>query len=350
MIKLIGLVGGIAAGIVVGLGPAAAQSTQNLEKYKNSCDAPIAHWERELKIPARLLKAVALAETGRWDPVQRASFAWPWTVTAGKGGTYHDSKADALKEVRALKARGRSNIDVGCMQINLFHHPNAFASLEEALDPMRNVEYAARYLARQYAATGSWTEAAGAYHSTNPDFNQSYKMKVVALWNKARDTAPADKTPAAATTVTAEPVAVALKAPAAKPTAAAAKPRQPRAVPIDYDRTDTLNRRLRETRLAVRATEDAAARMERQAGLRQAQIDAWREKEVAGLDLVHLSAMQRAERAKKDKEALDAIGRGGPDAGERREAQIEAWERTGTWTARNEPAKPRTGLSLAAYK
>ncbi|MDZ7712446.1 MAG: hypothetical protein U5L06_04740 [Rhodovibrio sp.] len=61
-------------------------------------------------------------------------------------GRYLPSKAAAIAEVRDLQARGVSNIDVGCMQVNLHWHGDAFESLEQAFDPAYNVAYAAAFL------------------------------------------------------------------------------------------------------------------------------------------------------------------------------------------------------------
>ena len=38
-------------------------------------------------------------------------------------GTYYPSKAAAIAAVEALQARGVQSADVGCMQVNLLHHP-----------------------------------------------------------------------------------------------------------------------------------------------------------------------------------------------------------------------------------
>ena len=91
--------------------------------------------ELKLGLPSGLLQAIALTESGRWDGARHRSFAWPWTVTSGVDGAYLDSKAEALARIDALQRAGRDNIDVGCMQVNLHHHPDAFPSLEQALDP-----------------------------------------------------------------------------------------------------------------------------------------------------------------------------------------------------------------------
>ena len=64
------------------------------------------------------------------------------------------------------------------MQINLLHHPNAFASLEEGFDPLANARYAARFLKELYAERGDWMAAAGNYHSRTPERAQAYRNAV----------------------------------------------------------------------------------------------------------------------------------------------------------------------------
>ena len=93
---------------------------------KDFCEAIIARAERRHGIPARLLRAISLAETGRRDPRTKAMIAWPWAVNAGGKGYYFETKAKAMAAVRRLRAKGARNIDVGCMQVNLMHHPKAF--------------------------------------------------------------------------------------------------------------------------------------------------------------------------------------------------------------------------------
>ena len=129
-----------------------------------------------------LLNAISLAETGRWDSAGKASFAWPWTVTSGRAGKFFPSKAAAIAHVVALKGEGVRNIDVGCMQINLMYHPDAFANLETALDPVANAQYAAQLLAGLKHQTKSWQGAIGRYHSATPRLARSYLSKVTRLW------------------------------------------------------------------------------------------------------------------------------------------------------------------------
>jgi hypothetical protein len=155
--------------------------------------------ERREGIPARLLDAISLAETGRWDSDLKASFAWPWTVTSGGEGKYFPTKGEAVAEVRRLQAKGVRNIDVGCMQINLYYHGHAFNDLNEALDPASNVAYAAGFLKGLFNEHKSWTAAAGHYHSANAEFNVPYKAKVAKLWEQSKaNSANRDKILAAA--------------------------------------------------------------------------------------------------------------------------------------------------------
>ena len=71
-------------------------------------------------------------------------------------------RREAVAAVRGLQARGVRSIDVGCMQVNLMHHPDAFPSLDVAFDPQANAAYAARFLKELYAQTGDWTRATAA--------------------------------------------------------------------------------------------------------------------------------------------------------------------------------------------
>ena len=88
------------------------------------------------------------------------------------------SKAAAIAEVERLRAQGVTNIDVGCMQINLYHHPKAFDSLEQAFDPDRNIAYAIGFLRELRDRWGSWTRAVGNYHSNTPTLSGRYRAKV----------------------------------------------------------------------------------------------------------------------------------------------------------------------------
>ena len=86
-------------------------------------------------IPEHLLAAIRRVESGRRDPQSGAWHPWPWTINAEGQGFFYDTKAEAVAAVRPCRPAACASIDVGCGQINLMHHPNAFPSLEAGVRP-----------------------------------------------------------------------------------------------------------------------------------------------------------------------------------------------------------------------
>jgi soluble lytic murein transglycosylase-like protein len=76
------------------------------------------------------------------------------------------SRDEALAAFEAARAKGHRLIDLGCMQVNHHYHAHAFASVADMLDPVQNVRYAARFLRKLYAETGTWTLAVARYHAS----------------------------------------------------------------------------------------------------------------------------------------------------------------------------------------
>jgi hypothetical protein len=138
------------------------------------CLDAIARQEAQYDMPAGLLKAIARVESSG-SPYGPAAKPWPWTLNVGGAGHYYPDKQTALAALTAYKAESDVNIDVGCMQISLRHHPNAFPDLATALDPAANVGYGALFLAALHDKSGDWMIAAGDYHSTTPGFGDTYR-------------------------------------------------------------------------------------------------------------------------------------------------------------------------------
>ncbi len=139
--------------------------------------------EKVYQIKRHLLTTIASVETGRWDPEKKQKNAWPWTVNAQGKGMFFDSKDEAVREVKRLQRLGVKSIDVGCMQINLAYHPDAFETVEDAFDPQKNAQYAAKFLKNLYENNDKdWIKAAMAYHSKVPTKAQKYKKKIVTTY------------------------------------------------------------------------------------------------------------------------------------------------------------------------
>ncbi|MEJ5141281.1 transglycosylase SLT domain-containing protein [Gluconobacter albidus] len=151
------------------------------------CKAAVQVAEQQAGIPSRLLDAISRVESGRRDPNGSATVAWPWTVNAAGKGYFYESKDEAIAAVRDFQAHGIVSIDVGCMQINLHHHPDAFFSLEDAFDPFSNARYGARFLSGLHNQLQGWPAATAAYHSLTPALGADYARHVLAIWNGQPD-------------------------------------------------------------------------------------------------------------------------------------------------------------------
>ncbi len=140
--------------------------------------------EKNESIPMNLLWSIACVESGKSDrhlPIQ----PWPWTINVNKKGYFFKNKHDCLKAIKRFIKQGHKSIDVGCMQINLKHHPHAFASLEDAFDIHKNITYGAKFLKSLFKKYKNWTTAIAHYHSSHARHHHFYQKKVLNLWKKS---------------------------------------------------------------------------------------------------------------------------------------------------------------------
>lgn len=156
------------AGIATGVGatphydPTAAIGSQGV------CAHAIDQAATRHGVPLDLMLAIGRVESG----------LSPWVINAAGQGIRFASLSEAVAGVDALRSQGVESIDVGCMQVNLRWHPDAFASLAEAFVPEINADYAARLLRHLYGETGSWDAAMGRYHSADPIRQARYACAV----------------------------------------------------------------------------------------------------------------------------------------------------------------------------
>ncbi len=168
------------------------------------CDQAAVVAEQEYALPPGILAAIGRVESGRPDPASRAPRPWPWTVNAAGVGSMLPTRDSAIAWVQALQQRGVQSIDVGCFQVNLLHHPDAFPTLQAAFDPRTNALYAGRFLAALRQRAGDWGTAIMAYHSAVAARGAPYRDLVLAVWNGA----PADRAEAFAAVSIAQAQAV----------------------------------------------------------------------------------------------------------------------------------------------
>lgn len=161
------------------------------------CTRHFPRYERLQGIPEHLLSAISITESGRWHDGLAMKLPWPWTINAEGKGYVFKSRDEAIVAVRNLRRQGVRSIDIGCMQVNLLHHPYAFRSLEEAFDPEKNVAYASRFLRSNFDETNSWRTAVANYHSRTPTLGTRYTGLVRASWNALKSKLTNEPTPEA---------------------------------------------------------------------------------------------------------------------------------------------------------
>lgn len=160
-------------------------ATASAQPPEHACDVAAAKAERAWNVPAGVLSAVGTVESGRHSGPLGAA-PWPWTINAAGRGFFFDTKAEAIAAVLGLMQRGYPYIDIGCFQIDIAYHPDLFRSLEDAFDPERNAQEAARLLATERARVGDWATAVAHYHSATPELGGPYLERVRAALPRAR--------------------------------------------------------------------------------------------------------------------------------------------------------------------
>ena len=148
-----------------------------------SCRLAAVASERRWGVPDGLLSAIGRMESGRADPSTRRIAAWAWTINVQGQDYVFENPAQAVDAVRMQLMRGIRSIDVGCFQVNLLYHPDAFVSLEQGFDPDANADYAGRFLAELHARLGSWERAVAWYHSATPGVGEAYRDRVLTDWS-----------------------------------------------------------------------------------------------------------------------------------------------------------------------
>ncbi len=174
---------GLALGLLLA-GPARAASPGA------ACEAAGLAAEAANGIPHGLLLAIGRVESGRYAARLGRVTPWPWAVDVVGTGALFDSRRAALATARGAVAAGQRNVDLGCFQVNLAAHPDAFSSLRQALVPAANAAYAGAFLARLHAQLGSWRAAAATYHSQTAALGAPYLRAVLASWADPGATLP----------------------------------------------------------------------------------------------------------------------------------------------------------------
>lgn len=126
-------------------------------------------------VPVGILYAVGLTETGNKGSLQ------PNALNIDGKAVFARSAREAITTFEQAQRNGAKFIDLGCMQINHHFHSSHFRSVEEMLDPRRNVDYAARFLVSLKRKHESWSMAVARYHAgpNNDPAQKRYVCQVI---------------------------------------------------------------------------------------------------------------------------------------------------------------------------
>ena len=103
------------------------------------------------------------------------------TIEADNYGRRFNSEAEAEAFVRREFALGNTNLDIGMMQINWRVHGKHFRSVAQALDPVTNLHYAVTYLLEHHKGS-DWWSSVGRYHSGTRYYANRYIRNVYAMY------------------------------------------------------------------------------------------------------------------------------------------------------------------------
>ena len=161
---------------VIGLAGQAMPARAGLDPTLSQlCYQAIARNAKRMNVPVDVMLAISLTETGR--KLDGETRPWPWTVNMQGTGKWFETRGEALAYVKAHFARGARSFDVGCFQINYKWHHQHFRSIEDMFDPNINAAYAAKFLSDLFREKGSWSLAAGAFHSRTPEYANRYRKR-----------------------------------------------------------------------------------------------------------------------------------------------------------------------------
>jgi soluble lytic murein transglycosylase-like protein len=136
---------------------------------------------KEYSVPAGILFAIALTESGR--RVEGRILPYPWTLNIDGHGEYFSTRTEADARLVQLIHDGQAP-DIGLMQVNWKYHRGKLGAPEQAFDPWLNLRAGALVLRKRYEETGDWWQAVGRYHSRTPSRARTYRQRVLRWYRR----------------------------------------------------------------------------------------------------------------------------------------------------------------------
>lgn len=135
-------------------------------------------------VPPKILFAIALQESRKsiGNGIVRP---WPWTLNIAGTPKRYNSAQKMLVDLAAVLSTGKTNVDVGIMQINMRWHRQRFRNLQDAVNPSLNLEVGAQILREEHSGCNKdWWCAVGRYHSRKKENSDKYIKSVKKHWSE----------------------------------------------------------------------------------------------------------------------------------------------------------------------
>ncbi|MBY6262600.1 lytic transglycosylase domain-containing protein [Azospirillum sp. 412522] len=165
--------GSLLRGAMTALALLAGLAFPGAARAQHLCEGYFAANEAAYGVPAGILHAIGMTESGR------AGGTWPWALNLNGTPVFPSSRGEALELMRDGVGGLRLDMAVGCMQVHTRWHARSFQFGEDIIDPATNVAYAAAFLRLLHDRHGSWTEAVRRYHASNPEAQDVYLCRVL---------------------------------------------------------------------------------------------------------------------------------------------------------------------------
>ncbi|CAL7960906.1 hypothetical protein MIDIC_240003 [Alphaproteobacteria bacterium] len=158
-------------------------ATRGSDDYMQ-CVRAMRFYENKYGLPSNMLYAISVVESGEWNEDALVYTPHPWTLNVEGKPYFFRTKEEATKFLKQVIASGKTNVDIGCAQINWHYHGHYFKKPENLLNPIYNIAYAAYFLTKNFYDTNSWHSAISQYHSKTEELGKEYLKKVSSIWKK----------------------------------------------------------------------------------------------------------------------------------------------------------------------
>lgn len=129
-----------------------------------------------------LLYAIAMQESGRYDPHAERLEPWPWALNVDGKGYFFADMTEVWDALAAFLQEQPKHVGISLVQVTWPFNPDILWDPYTALDPATNLSLGARILRDCYDRLGDWWQAVGCYHSPTPKIALAYRQRVHRHW------------------------------------------------------------------------------------------------------------------------------------------------------------------------